>query len=292
MPVRCDHPTRVSVSPFQVSSSWRWCRRGGSDRSSLGDLDRGKSIDVYIRRRSGSSRSDRSVSRSSARRNSSFGSGCWTGGGVGGGRRSSITSEPPLPRRQRAAERPMRGRNGRSTWPVRGRSRARAPPWPWLGGGASRPGGRRPPTRPAPTTVVAMPVPRRSSSAPGSQRQAAPVTLGGPTHGAHGAAVVHGSRQVSPAQVEWAVGPVASRWVQCAVRQGTSKRGGRSNWRLPGTLRRPPSSESHRRRPLLIPPRSHDPYPVVPVRNPRLLHDPGRSGAARSGERGAWASSR
>ena len=41
-----------------------------------------------------------------------------------------------------------------------------------------------------------------------------------------------------------------------------------------------PSSESHRRRPLLVPPRSHDPYPVVPVRKRTAgahVH-PGRSG--------------
>jgi hypothetical protein len=110
MPVCCDHPTRVSVSPFQVSSSWRWCRRVGSDRSSLGDRECGKSMDVYIRRRSGSSRSDRSVSRSSARRNSSFESGRWSGGGLRRGRRSSVTSEPPPPRRQVAVGRPTRGR--------------------------------------------------------------------------------------------------------------------------------------------------------------------------------------
>jgi hypothetical protein len=109
MPVRCDHPTRVSVSPFQVSSSWRWCRRVGSDRSSLGDRECGKSMDVYIRRRSGSSRSDRSVSRSSARRNSSFESGRWSGGGLRRGRRSSVTSEPPPPPRQVAVGRPTRG---------------------------------------------------------------------------------------------------------------------------------------------------------------------------------------
>jgi hypothetical protein len=109
MPVRCDHPTRVSVWPFHVSSSWRWCRRVGSDRSSLGDRECGKSMDVYIRRRSGSSRSDRSVSRSSARRNSSFESGRWSGGGLRRGRRSSVTSEPPPPRRQVAVGRPTRG---------------------------------------------------------------------------------------------------------------------------------------------------------------------------------------
>src|SRR6266496_2402720 len=44
-------------------------------------------------------------------------------------------------------------------------------------------------------------------------------------------------------------------------------RGGRSSGCLSGTLRRPPSSESHRRRPLLVPPRSHALYPVVPVTN-------------------------
>jgi hypothetical protein len=52
-----------------------------------------------------------------------------------------------------------------------------------------------------------------------------------------------------------------------AFRVRTSERGGRSSWRLSGTLRQPPSSESHRRRPLLIPPRSHYPYPVVSETN-------------------------
>jgi hypothetical protein len=47
----------------------------------------------------------------------------------------------------------------------------------------------------------------------------------------------------------------------------SSERGGRSSGRLSGTLRQPPSSESHQRRPLLVPPRSHAPYPVVPVTN-------------------------
>jgi len=37
----------------------------------------------------------------------------------------------------------------------------------------------------------------------------------------------------------------------------------------PGLRRRPPSSESHRWRPLLVPPRSHDPYPGVPSDEPR-----------------------
>ena len=41
----------------------------------------------------------------------------------------------------------------------------------------------------------------------------------------------------------------------------TSERGGRSSWRRPGLLRRPPSSESQRWRPLLVPPRSLEPYP-------------------------------
>jgi hypothetical protein len=54
---------------------------------------------------------------------------------------------------------------------------------------------------------------------------------------------------------------------QRAFLRRTRGRGGRSSGRLCGTLRRPPSSESHWRRPLLVPPRSHAPYPVVPVTN-------------------------
>ncbi len=54
---------------------------------------------------------------------------------------------------------------------------------------------------------------------------------------------------------------------QRALLQRTRGRGGRSSGCLSGTLRRPPSSESHRRRPLLVPPRSQDPYPIVPVKN-------------------------
>jgi hypothetical protein len=49
------------------------------------------------------------------------------------------------------------------------------------------------------------------------------------------------------------------------LQQKASERGGRSSGRLSGLLRRPPSSESHRRRPPLVPPRSPAPYPVVPV---------------------------
>jgi hypothetical protein len=52
---------------------------------------------------------------------------------------------------------------------------------------------------------------------------------------------------------------------------GSSGRGGRSNGRLSGTLRRPPPSESHRRRPLLVPPRSHDPYPAALCSTSRLV---------------------
>jgi probable HAF family extracellular repeat protein len=41
MPVRCDHSASVSVSPFQVSGSPRWCQ--GAAGSSLGDPYRGRS---------------------------------------------------------------------------------------------------------------------------------------------------------------------------------------------------------------------------------------------------------
>lgn len=111
MPVRCDHPMRVSVSPFHVSTSSRSCRRADGDRSSLGDPERGRSTVRYKRRRSGSSRSDRSVSRASARRNSSLGSGRRSGGGFRRGRRSSVTSKPPPPRRQVGAEQPTPGKS-------------------------------------------------------------------------------------------------------------------------------------------------------------------------------------
>jgi hypothetical protein len=46
-----------------------------------------------------------------------------------------------------------------------------------------------------------------------------------------------------------------------AFRKRASERGGRSSWRRSGTLRQPPSSESDRRRPLLVPPRSHSSLP-------------------------------
>jgi hypothetical protein len=45
MPVRCDHPIRVSVSPFQVSTSTPLCGIATGARSSLGDPERGKSED-------------------------------------------------------------------------------------------------------------------------------------------------------------------------------------------------------------------------------------------------------
>jgi hypothetical protein len=47
-------------------------------------------------------------------------------------------------------------------------------------------------------------------------------------------------------------------------RKPASEAGGRVGV-CPGLLRRPPPSESHRRRPLLVPPRSPAPYPVVRV---------------------------
>jgi hypothetical protein len=48
----------------------------------------------------------------------------------------------------------------------------------------------------------------------------------------------------------------------------TSERGGRSSWRRSGTATRTPILGVSRRRPLLVPPRSHNSYPVVPVTNP------------------------
>src|SRR6266498_2793797 len=63
----------------------------------------------------------------------------------------------------------------------------------------------------------------------------------------------------------------ATRGKSSRARRGVTvlrpERGGRSSGCLSGTLRRPPSSESHRRRPLLVPPRSHALYPVVAVTN-------------------------
>jgi hypothetical protein len=47
----------------------------------------------------------------------------------------------------------------------------------------------------------------------------------------------------------------------------TSERGGRSSWRLSGTATTTPIVGVLRRRPLLVPPRSHDSYPVAPVTN-------------------------
>src|SRR5215216_1939829 len=47
----------------------------------------------------------------------------------------------------------------------------------------------------------------------------------------------------------------------------TSERGGRSSWRLSGTATTTPIVGVLRRRPLLVPPRSHDSYPVLPVTN-------------------------
>jgi len=45
IPVRRDHPMRVSVSPFHVSTSTPLCGIAVGDRSSLGDLECGKSLD-------------------------------------------------------------------------------------------------------------------------------------------------------------------------------------------------------------------------------------------------------
>ena len=53
-----------------------------------------------------------------------------------------------------------------------------------------------------------------------------------------------------------------------AFRGRTSERGGRSSWRRSGTATTTPIVGVSRRRPLLVPPRSHDLYPVVQVTNP------------------------
>ena len=65
-------------------------------------------------------------------------------------------------------------------------------------------------------------------------------------------------------------GPLPLRPCQTERRSlSIRERGGRSSGCLSGTLRRPPSSESHRRRPPLFSPRCHALYPVVPVTNLR-----------------------
>jgi hypothetical protein len=77
-----------------------------------------------------------------------------------------------------------------------------------------------------------------------------------------GRAINHRAKWTCGVRFHLAEGP--HRWPS---RREPSERGGRSSWRLSGTLRQPPPSESHRRRPLLVPPRSHDHYPIVPVTN-------------------------
>jgi hypothetical protein len=129
MPVRCDHPMRVSVSPLHVSTSTPLCGIAAGDWSSLGDLERGKSPNRENRRRSGSARRDRSVSRSSLRRNSSLRSGRWSRAGFRRGRRSSVTSEPPPPRHQVPVGAPRGWSAVSSTCPGCGPSRLDRP-WP------------------------------------------------------------------------------------------------------------------------------------------------------------------
>jgi hypothetical protein len=68
---------------------------------------------------------------------------------------------------------------------------------------------------------------------------------------------------------------VQGRWAAGTGGRPCSGRGGKSNGRLSGTLRRPPSPESQQRRPLLVPPRRHDPYPLARRLTSRLA--PARS---------------
>ncbi len=173
MPVRCDHPTRVSDSPFHVSTSSRSCRRTDGDRSSPGDPERGKSTVRYNRRRSGSTRRDTSVSRSSARRNSPFGSGRWSGGEFRRGRRSPVTSKPPPPPRQVVAGRPTRGRQ-KSVVHAQDELRVgAAPPWP-LSWRRSQPTGRSVSSCTACAYHRSRDAgPRRPSSEPRSRRETA-----------------------------------------------------------------------------------------------------------------------
>jgi hypothetical protein len=64
--------------------------------------------------------------------------------------------------------------------------------------------------------------------------------------------------------------PTGSIWINLDRRGIQSRTGERGGGRVgvgPGLPRRPPSSESHRWRPLLVPPRFREPYPVLPAMN-------------------------
>ena len=80
-------------------------------------------------------------------------------------------------------------------------------------------------------------------------------------------------RAIQSASIRGRKGPPPVPFLCGRARRGVTvlrpERGGRSSGCLSGTLRRPPSSESHRRRPPLFPPRCHALYPVVPVTNLR-----------------------
>jgi hypothetical protein len=150
------------------------------------------------------------------------------------------------------------------------------------------PGRARPP--PTAATPAAAPArwasirrePPRSSSITGvvtktgadcrRRRRRPKVHPGGDTPIEHRAKRTVGDRSIPP----------RPRQRRCDTRPA-SEAGGRAGVSL-GLLRQPPSSESHRRRPLLIPPRSHDPYPVVPVPNLtagiRVHPSPGRTATA------------
>src|SRR4029453_14708615 len=68
---------------------------------------------------------------------------------------------------------------------------------------------------------------------------------------------------------ENAAAPLPRGGTPVAFREKTSERGGRSSGRLSGALRRPPPSELHQRRPLLVPPPpSPDPSPSRPGHEP------------------------
>ena len=71
-----------------------------------------------------------------------------------------------------------------------------------------------------------------------------------------GRAINHRAKWTCGVRFHLAEGP--HRWPS---RREPSERGGRSSWRLSGTATTTPIVGVSRRRPLLVPPRSHGPYP-------------------------------
>ena len=79
-----------------------------------------------------------------------------------------------------------------------------------------------------------------------------------------GRAINHRAKWTCGVRFHLAEGP--HRWPS---RREPSERGGRSSWRLSGTATTTPIVGVSRRRPLLVPPRSHDLYPRHPSYEPR-----------------------